>query len=230
MALNFLQQRALDAAALAYQRNPNNADAVMQLNQLISSPEANKYVLGKITPTAPAPAPTPTPTTPLSPVDAPTTPSSVVTPTTAGIVDKINPVGDTKTSTAPTIQTLSRTNTGTVIDPTVAPSDSGLNVADILKDYLDSDPRLMLGAALNAFRASGAAPNFLNWFERNFDSFWTRYLGVLGAQAAAGQTPNVSFVDYIRGLDTSQQFFGTSARDAGRTAGIFADFVRTSGT
>lgn len=203
MALSFLEKRAIDATLLSYQGAKGNKEledaAAFNLSTLINTPEANTYANQRMSQTNMSPAITPT---------TATTPTGGTTPPPTGAV------------------------TPTTNDPTnivsTAPSDTGMSVADLLKEYLESDPRLMLGAALNAFRAEGAANNFTNWFERNFDSFWTRYLGTLAAQAAQGQVPNVSFVDYVKGLDPTGQFFGDTSRNTNRQSQVFSDYVNTT--
>lgn len=78
----------------------------------------------------------------------------------------------------------------------------------LLKDFLESDPKLMLGLASNSLRSRGASPVFMNWFTRNFDQFWNQYLGMLAQQAEAGQLPSTSFVGFVQSLDPTGQFFG----------------------
>ena len=203
----WLKQRALDAALLSYQGAGDDKAlqdaAALDLGNLITRPADLTYVNERIVQLNIAPAVTPTQgATPTQDTPAPTTtPTPTPTPTT-------------------------QDDPTTVVS--IAPSDTGLTVPELLKKYLESDPRLMLGAALNSFNAAGASQNFNNWFERNFDSFWTRYLGTLAAQAVQGQIPNVSFVDYVKRLDTTGQFFGATARDSNRQSQVFSDYVNSS--
>lgn len=103
------------------------------------------------------------------------------------------------------------------------------NPPDILKEFLESDPQLILNAVLNKYRAQGASNVFLQWFGRNFDRFWGEYLGRIAQQALNGETPTLSFGDFMSQVPAFQAFFADSAVQRGDTSARFANYVNTSG-
>lgn len=122
---------------------------------------------------------------------------------------------------------------GTVPNPAVSPSQitnqTPATATNLLKDYLEADPQLMLGYAANTLRARGVSSNFMSWFQRNGNTFWQQYLGVLASQAISGRLPDVSFVDFVTWLDPTGQYFGANVRDTGRTTNRFAEWLGSRG-
>lgn len=103
------------------------------------------------------------------------------------------------------------------------------NPPDILKEFLESDPELILNAVMNRFRAMGASNVFTQWFGRNFDRFWGEYLGRIAQQAMDGQIPTLSFMDFMSSMDATKSFFSEGAVTRGDAGSRFSSFVTQSG-
>ncbi|KKM75935.1 hypothetical protein LCGC14_1385240 [marine sediment metagenome] len=101
---------------------------------------------------------------------------------------------------------------------------------NILAEFLESDPNLVMNAVLNRFRSGGGSQIFLTWFGRNFDRFWSEYLGVIAEEALGGNIPSTQFVPWILGNDLVKQFFGDSALARGDSSSRFASFAEQSGS
>ncbi len=105
------------------------------------------------------------------------------------------------------------------------PEDVVANPPDVLAEFLESDPKLVLNAVMNKFRADGVAQTFLTWFGQNFDRFWGQYLGLIAQQAMNGEVPTLSFVEFIQSFDITQSFFAESGlRRPGGASRRFAEF------
>lgn len=87
------------------------------------------------------------------------------------------------------------------------PPNAQTSTADLLKEFLESDPDLMLNMVANHFRDGGASSVFMQWFTNNFRSFWGRYLGYVAEQAYNGQIPTLSFVDWVMQFDTQGAYY-----------------------
>jgi len=132
-------------------------------------------------------------------------------------------------TTTPTNQPS--TNPGSNTGNGQTPTNSSMSTADLLKEFLESDPDLMLNMVGNHFRAMGASNVFMQWFTNNFRSFWGRYLGMLAEQAYNGQVPNVSFVDWVMGMDPTGSFYqdGGPRTGSGTSSATFANFANAQG-
>lgn len=104
----------------------------------------------------------------------------------------------------------------------------GPSTADLLNRFLESDPDLMLNLTANKFRDMGASNVFMQWFTSNFNQFWGEFLGRIAAQAAAGQVPDMSFVDWVMNMDPQQQAFSQNVQSRG-PSGMWQNFVEAQG-
>jgi len=127
--------------------------------------------------------------------------------------------------TPPAAGTGTGTGTTPTVDPATSPAQAGIPTSRLLKDYLESDPNLMLGLALNKFKEQGASANFTSWFQRGFNQFWQQYLGMLASQAVNGVVPDLSFVDFVTWLDPNRPYIGTNTSQTGRTSSRFAEWA-----
>lgn len=125
-----------------------------------------------------------------------------------------NPVPGTGTTPVP--------GAGTATPPPPMPGGPGVGnqtggtiqpTQQLLDDFLSSDPDLVLNLVQNRFRAQGASPVFLTWFNRNFQRYWGEYLGVIGQLAANGSIEGPMFIDWMLNQDNMHDFFtDTSGR------------------
>ena len=124
----------------------------------------------------------------------------------------------TPPANTPTTQSPQTPTTGGGAQPTVG------NVQDLLQEFLESDPDLILNYTANQFREMGASNIFMQWYVRSFPSFWGRYQGYVAEQALNGQVPTLTFTDFILGMDSQNLFFAD--RGPGQTvSGQWANFV-----
>lgn len=121
-------------------------------------------------------------------------------------------------------------------------------IGDLLAEYLEANPTLVLNSIQNNFRAAGLPTHFLQWFGRNQDAFWNRYLGELGSIAQAHPDATIeksedgmiirvidpdgtvvtwpSFVGWMNGINIRQAFFAAaSPRREGTQTTRFASVV-----
>lgn len=67
---------------------------------------------------------------------------------------------------------------------------------DVFTDFLESQPETAFNVALDQFGPTG---NQRNFFQNEFQNILNQFLGVLGGQAQAGETPNALFTDFLAG-------------------------------
>lgn len=103
-------------------------------------------------------------------------------------------------------------------------------VKQILKEFLESDPYLILNHSQNALRRRGASQMFQRWFNQNFNRFLGEYQGLVAEQALNGQVPTVSFVDYVLSLNLEQERAASAAPDQPGVQNYrFSNYLRTAG-
>lgn len=101
---------------------------------------------------------------------------------------------------------------------------------EVLKEFLEAEPYLILNHAQNALRRRGASQMFQSWFNQNFNRFLGEYQGMLAEQALRGEIPTVSFVDYVLGLNLDQErAAGSNISQPGVQSNRFASYVRSAG-
>jgi len=108
----------------------------------------------------------------------------------------------------PTLPTDEEPDPDNIVGVDTSPGAGG---PELLKEFLNSDPDLMLNAVLNRFRDKGSSQVFLRWFRNNFDRFWGEYLGRVAEQALAGSFDHPNFVDWLMSIDTVNAFFADSS-------------------
>jgi hypothetical protein len=172
-----------------------------------TNPDLGTVVAGADSRAAPAPAPAAAPTA--APVPAPV------------------PAPAPSTAPAPGTSTQPGGTSAGHAESTVAPEVIA-NPPDLLAEFLESDPNLVLNHVLNKFRDGGASTVFTRWFRGQFDDFWGRYLGYVAEFALNGDIPTLGFVDWISSFDTTTAFFAESAFGRGDPSSRFASFASQS--
>lgn len=146
--------------------------------------------------------------------------------TQQGLPSQVSPAAAPQAPAAPTQPTAPTQNPTAGQSPT---QNSGAqptvgSTQDLLKEFLESDPDLILNYTANQFREMGASNLFMQWYVKSFPSFWGRYQGYVAEQALNGQIPTLTFTDFILGMDTQNMFFAD--RGPGQTqSGQWANFV-----
>lgn len=149
-------------------------------------------------------------------------PQVIPKPTTTPAV--VNP--NTGTSTGGTAAPASGGNSPGTGTGTAGTPFEGRDLQTTLNEFLESDPNLALNAALNRLRNQGTSQTFITWFTNNFTRYWGEYQGMIAAQAQNGQIPDISFVDFVQGLNLDQGYhLDAGPGRAGTQAQRFTDFL-----
>ena len=75
---------------------------------------------------------------------------------------------------------------------------------DFASFFLGEEPR---AAYFNAIQPFGKSPARRRFFESQFNPVYNRYFGALGQQAAQGQTPTLSFQDFLQNKTNFNNMF-----------------------
>lgn len=87
---------------------------------------------------------------------------------------------------------------GFPVPSTAGPGPGGAEVtSDLLKDYLESDFNLAFGAYVNSFKHAGGAANFLQFVQRQMQSYLSEYKGELASQALVGKVPTGDWTSFL---------------------------------
>lgn len=141
-------------------------------------------------------------------------------PPTAGV----QPVPNVPKPTTPTTPTPGAQQPQPGQGQTVLPGAS--TTQDILREFLESDPYLVLNHSLNSLRKRGTSMVFQQWFAQNFNRFLGEYQGMVAEQALQGVVPTVSFVDYVLGMNPDTQFAASAGPGTpGTQSQRYADFL-----
>lgn len=155
-------------------------------------------------------------------------PTAQVAQQPAGTPQTTQQVGSPNTGVTP-MQQSGQPITGGQPLPGLA-QQSPEQIKQVLKEFLESDPYLILNHAQNVLRRRGASQMFQRWFNQNFNRFLGEYQGLVAEQALNGQVPTVSFVDYVLGLNLDQERAASAAPDQPGVQNYrFSSYIRSAG-
>lgn len=173
----------------------------------VANQQAAPWQTGQFAPTTQLPTGANTPRPPTAGVQpVPNTPKPPTTTTPPGALPPAAP----QPGQAPT---------------TVLPGAS--TTQDILREFLESDPYLILNHSLNSLRKRGTSMMFQQWFAQNFNRFLGEYQGMVAEQALQGVIPTVSFIDFVLGMNPDTQFAASASPSTpGTQSQRYSDFLR----
>ena len=109
---------------------------------------------------------------------------------------------------------------------TTQPNYYGVNNPFI--DYLESDPTAAYysNPSPTAQRFMGGSQGQQRYFQNQFQNIYNEYLGELGSQIRAGETPTMRWRDHLEDIPFTQRYAALSPEQAGRSRRRYSPSTR----